>query len=376
MEDTEWFKIDNIDSIDSPALLIYTERMRRNLQKALLISGNPALLRPHVKTSKIAEVSALMMEHGITKFKAATIAETEMLAMIGAPDVLLAYQPSAPKLERFISLITTYPSTHFSCLVDNEKTASLIAAKALEKKLVISVYVDLNIGMNRSGIKPAGAIGLAINISSMPALQLEGLHAYDGHIHDTDPKERKLTCELAMEPVFDLQKKMESLLGNPIRIVAGGTPTFGIQAIRAADPIERGLIECSPGTFIFWDQGYSEQVPDLPFEPAAVLITRVVSIVDEQTICTDLGHKAVASEMPFPRAYFLNLPGAKATGHSEEHLTIKVTDSAAFQPGDCIYCLPKHICPTVALYEKVYVVKNNKIVAEWKTVARDRFINI
>ncbi|MEO6915743.1 MAG: alanine racemase, partial [Chitinophagaceae bacterium] len=158
MEDPAWFKITNIKNIDSPALLIYTGRMKRNLQRALEISGNPALLRPHVKTSKITEVCALMMQQGITKFKAATIAECEMLAMIGAPDVLLAYQPSGPKLDRFFSLVTKYTGTSFACLTDNEATASLIAAKALGQGLVISVYIDLNIGMNRSGVKPGGAL--------------------------------------------------------------------------------------------------------------------------------------------------------------------------------------------------------------------------
>ncbi|MEO6914934.1 MAG: D-TA family PLP-dependent enzyme, partial [Chitinophagaceae bacterium] len=186
----------------------------------------------------------------------------------------------------------------------------------------------------------------------------------------------KSACDLEMAPVFELQKSLEKSLGRPIKMVAGGTPTFCIQAARAAEPAERGLIECSPGTFIFWDEGYANQLPDLPFEPAAVLITRVISIVDEHTICTDLGHKSVASEMPFPRVAFLNAPGATAIGHSEEHLTIQVSNSAVYKPGDCIYCLPRHICPTVALYEKVYVVEDNAVTGNWKTVARDRYINI
>ena len=54
----------------------------------------------------------LMLDAGIKKFKAATIAEAEMLGMIKAPDVLLAYPPTVPKIKRLIRLIQKYPGNH------------------------------------------------------------------------------------------------------------------------------------------------------------------------------------------------------------------------------------------------------------------------
>lgn len=42
-----------------------------------------------------------MIDAGITAFKGATIAEIELLASVGAKDVLLAYQPVGPKIDRF-----------------------------------------------------------------------------------------------------------------------------------------------------------------------------------------------------------------------------------------------------------------------------------
>jgi D-serine deaminase-like pyridoxal phosphate-dependent protein len=41
-----------------------------------------------------------------------------------------------------------------------------------------------------------------------------------------------------------------------------------------------------------------------------------------------------------------------------------------------LYGVPMHICPTVALYEKVFVIQNNKVVDEWRVIARDRKINV
>jgi D-serine deaminase-like pyridoxal phosphate-dependent protein len=39
------------------------------------------------------EVAQMFIEEGINRFKCATIAEADMLAIAGAEDVLLAYQP-------------------------------------------------------------------------------------------------------------------------------------------------------------------------------------------------------------------------------------------------------------------------------------------
>ncbi|WP_431209816.1 hypothetical protein ACQ86N_27335 [Puia sp. P3] len=37
-------------------------------------------------------------------------------------------------------------------------------------------------------------------------------------------------------------------------------------------------IECSPGTFVYWDKGYGDGFPDQPFSPAALVVTRVISL--------------------------------------------------------------------------------------------------
>src|ERR1700710_2663000 len=117
MTDQHWYTISEIEKLDTPALVIYPERVKENLSILTGMIDDISRLRPHVKTHKCAEVALLMIETGISKFKCATIAEAEMLGMSKAPDVLLAYQPVGPKLERFIKLILNYSQTRFSCLV-------------------------------------------------------------------------------------------------------------------------------------------------------------------------------------------------------------------------------------------------------------------
>ena len=111
MNENDWYVINDVDKLDTPALVIYPERVKYNIALAKDMIGNVSRLRPHVKTHKCKEAAILMLETGITKFKCATIAEAEMLGLCKAPDVLLAYQPVGPKLERFIKLIKVYPDT-------------------------------------------------------------------------------------------------------------------------------------------------------------------------------------------------------------------------------------------------------------------------
>ena len=153
------------------------------------------------------------------------------------------------------------------------------------------------------------------------------------------------------------------------RIIAGGTPTF---AIHAAHP----EVECSPGTAVLWDAGYSAKVPDLPFQPAAVLLTRVVSKPGGNRICLDLGHKAVASEMPPPRAIFPALPDARAIAHSEEHLVIESERAGELPIGAVLYAIPWHVCPTVALHSEAWIVKGGRAVERWPIVARARRLTV
>jgi D-threonine aldolase len=368
MNQQPWYEAVNVNEYDSPALLLYPSRIEENIVK-LIERVDVRLLRPHVKTNKTAEVSALMMEAGIKKFKAATIAEAEMLAMIKAPDVLLAYPPTIPKIKRLIRLIQKYPDTQFSCLVDNAKTAIAISDLFASENMTAGIFIDLNLGMNRTGVRPENAISLFEKLYLLPALNILGLHAYDGHIKDRDINIRTKDCLHAFEPVSKLKQALEGIVGHSTTLIAGGSPTCFIHA-------EAGGRECSPGTFVFWDKGYTENLPEQPFEWAAILVSRVISIPAPDMICVDLGYKSVACENPLPRVYFINAPEAIPTAQSEEHLALKVPDSSKFSPGDILYGVPWHICPTVALYDKVLVVESNTIVDCWEVIARKREITL
>jgi len=366
---TAWYTLRNVDAVDSPALVVYRDRVLQNI--ALLksmVEGDVASLRPHVKTHKMAEVARLLLDAGIRKFKCATIAEAEMLARTGAPDVLLAYQPAGPKMGRLLGLVKAYPETRFSCIIDNAATAGDLSDVFAAEGRPLDVFLDLNVGMNRTGIVPGrAALALYFRCDDLPGLSPVGLHAYDGHIRDEDFTQRREKSDQAFEPVALLAREIVRAGKPQPIIVAGGSPTFPVHARRPG-------VERSPGTFIFWDWGYHTTLAEQPFVFAALLVTRVVSVVNGHTICLDLGHKSVAAENPLPRVKFLNLPDAQPVAQSEEHLVVKVADSSQYRVGDVFYAVPVHICPTCALYDRAHVAENHLVTDAWKVVARDRVI--
>lgn len=366
----QWYLINNMDEVDSPALVIYTERVKKNIATAVDMIGEVQRLRPHVKTNKCKEVVEMMMNAGISKFKCATIAEAELTGMCHANDVLLAYQPVGPKLQRFISVIKKYPATKFSCLTDNPDASKQMADAFAANELTVPVYLDINVGQNRTGIEPEHALGLYILCSGLKGIEPVGLHAYDGHIRDVDFNARKIKCDECFERVNQVKNDiMKKGFDEPV-IVAGGSPTFSIHC-------KRKNAEASPGTFVFWDKGYTDLCPEQNFIPAALVIARVISLPTETKLCIDLGHKSVAAENEITkRVFFLNAPELKAVGQSEEHLVAEAGPNHSYKVGDVLYGLPIHICPTIALYERALTVVDHKVNGEWRIIARDRKISL
>jgi D-serine deaminase-like pyridoxal phosphate-dependent protein len=365
-----WYEIVNAAEIPSPALLVYPDRIAENLRRMAAAAGGAERLRPHVKTHKMPEVIRLCLAHGIRKFKAATIAEAEMTAAAGGGDILLAYPVVGPTAGRLVELARRFPQTRFQAAVDSDVGIDGLARAAAAAGVTIVTLLDLNVGMNRTGVAPGPeAVRLVRRIAGSPGLAFGGLHAYDGHLTDGDHARLVEKVETAFAPVWRLRDELVAA-GVPVPLVAaGGTPTAPIHAAR-------GDVETSAGTTVLWDFGQPEISPDLDFLNAAVLLARVVSHPASGRLCLDLGHKAVASEMPHPRVRILGLEDATFPVHSEEHLVVETPRAAEFPVGTVVYALPRHVCPTVALHEEAVVVRDGRAVERWHVAARTRRISV
>jgi D-serine deaminase-like pyridoxal phosphate-dependent protein len=366
----QWYRIENENEVFSPSLLVYPERIENNILRMIRMAGDLTRLRPHVKTHKMPEIMRLQMKHGIFKFKCATISEAEMAARCGATDILLAMQPVGPNIERFFRLKQTFQNANISCIADSEQILTQLSEMACRFDTETHIWIDINVGMNRTGIVPGEeAVRLYKMTDKLPKLKADGLHVYDGHIHEKVFALRQRICNDAFAPVFRMTDDLKKSGFSHVKIVAGGTPTFPVHA-------SRNDVETSPGTVLLWDFGYSSSFADLDFLHSAVLFARVVSKPASDLICLDLGHKAVGSEMPQPRIMMPDIDDYTIIGHNEEHMVIRTSSARYLKPGDPVYAIPWHICPTVDRFDAVYVVTESRVTGQWNVEARKRQITI
>jgi D-threonine aldolase len=368
------YSIRDTSSIFSPALLFYKDLIRANIARAVELAGCPERLRPHVKTHKTREIVRLELEAGIRKHKCATIAEAEMVASCGAPDVLIAYPLVGPNCVRLTRLIRAYPQCRFSVLADHPAGIMAVSEAMRAAGQEVDVLLDINVGQHRTGVAAGTeAVELYEMIHRSPGLRAGGLHVYDGHNHQESFVERQRALQTQLEPVFKLRAMLVEK-GLPIpRFVAGGTPTFPIHA-----HLDVAGLECSPGTLVLHDHAYSSRFPDLAgFTPAALLLTRVISRPTPTRLTLDLGYKAVSSDPPAgKRCLLLNVPDYQPMLQNEEHFVVETLAAERYRPGNEIFAIPTHVCPTVALHRFAYVIENGQVAGTWEIAARDRVLSV
>lgn len=348
------FTFQGQEDIPSPQLIYYKDRIEENTRHAISIAGSPGRLWPHVKTHKMLELTRLLTRHGITSFKCATISELEMCAMAGAGRALLAYPLVGPNIRRFLSLRDAYPGTRFYALVDDMDIARSFPSP-------IDVFIDVNLGMDRTGIRPGMIPSFMDEAARLGNIKVVGLHCYDGQIHDSDLDSRTWKAEAAYESVKPFINDFEY-------VIMGGSPTFAIYA-------RHGDVQLSPGTLFVNDHGYHSSYPDLDFPPAAAVLTRVVSHPGDGLFTLDLGCKGIASDPAGARGVITSLPGAEPLFQSEEHWVWRMQEGVPPAIGTELFVVPTHICPTTALYDHAVVVEDGKEAGAWEVSARNRKIN-
>jgi D-serine deaminase-like pyridoxal phosphate-dependent protein len=366
--------IDDISNILSPALLFYKALIRGNLSRAVAMAGGPERLRPHVKTHKTREIVRLALGFGVTKHKCATLAEAEMLADCGAPDVLLAYNPVGPNCARMARLARAYPGCCFSVTADHPAAVDALSAALSAEGQSVDVLLDVDVGQHRTGIAPGPeAVALYERVARSPGLRPGGLHVYDGQNHQEAFADRRAAALRGLEPALALRDTLDKKGLPTPRLVVGGTPTFPVYS-----DLDLPGLECSPGTFVLHDHGYGSRFTDLSdFTPAALLLTRVVSRPTPTRVTFDLGTKAVASDPPAgQRVALLDVPDYEPIAHNEEHFVVETPVAGRFSPGDAVYAVPTHICPTCALHQFAYVVEGDRVVGTWAVAARDRVLTV
>lgn len=328
------------NALETPTLVVFMDRVRTNIQRLIAYASSPDRLRVHVKTTKMPEVWTELVKAGIRHFKCATPRELEhLLPVIDGGDVMVAYPHRGPNLARIVELARAYPNARVSVAVEDPE---------VEVPDPVGVFVDLNPGMDRTGLPPTDAAAIE-RLMAHP--RFRGVHCYEGHVVAGTYLERKATCDAIYARIVEWAERAPE-------VVTSGTPSFraGLESTTLRSVTTHRV---SPGTVVFHDQRTETTCEELDFMPAAFVLSRVIAHPKPGRFTCDAGSKALATDAGAPVAVVPAHPEWRAAVPSEEHLPFEAAEPPA--RGALLLLFPRHVCPTVNLAEQAALVDGGEM---------------
>jgi D-serine deaminase-like pyridoxal phosphate-dependent protein len=158
--------------------------------------------------------------------------------------------------------------------------------------------------------------------------------------------------------------------GLEVEIVSGGsTGTYDI------DTEVVGLTELQAGSYTVMDLEYrsiggrdSDRFGD--FAMALTVLTTVVSVADGDRAIVDAGVKALATDTPFTPEVVDHRELTYVWAGDEHGRLFPDAGRPLPRLGETLRLYPPHCDPTVNLYDRLYLVEGDEVVATWAIAAR------
>jgi len=365
------YRVSDIGNVLTPALLLYPEIAASNIKCTVdLLGGDADRWRVHIKTAKLGYTLRMLVERGIRNFKCATTLELLVACRTGVGDVLFAYPAVGANARRVKEIADQFPLVRISVLAENEQ--QILQWRGSR----VGVFLDVNPGMDRTGIEQgdsANIVELARAIGRL-GLDFRGLHYYDGQYGSLEEHERTTVAHAGYERLLQVVSEIGRSGTSVPEVITGGTPT--LQCSLAFEGFRTGsfIHRISPGTVVYCDATSLSQLPKAyGYQPAVLVLTRVVSRPRAGIVTCDAGHKTVSADAGVPTCVVVGRSELTPLSPSEEHLPMAAQAGAAGpQVGDALYLLPRHVCPTVNNFDCAMLVRNGEIESLEKVSARGR----
>jgi D-serine deaminase-like pyridoxal phosphate-dependent protein len=348
----------------TPAAIVDIDTMAANLDRmAAYTSVHHLDLWPHTKTHKTPQLAREQLQRGARGVTVATLHEAETMATV-ADDILIAYPPvGAPKLKRLVALAERKRVTVALDSLD-------VLAQIRDAGARVSVLVEIDAGMHRVGVtSPPSAVEIARAVIDAPRLQYAGILFYPGHIRaDISAQSADIDATSAQLEAFIAALHAAGLA--PHRVSGGSTPTA------ANSHFMRGITEIRPGTYIFNDRTTAAIGACIWQHCAYTVLATVVSTSISGQVAVDAGSKALSREEirgsgASGFGALLDRPAVHVKALSEEHglLDVSATD---WRPriGERVRIVPNHVCVSVNLHPRLWLVRNDEILGSYEVLAR------
>jgi D-serine deaminase-like pyridoxal phosphate-dependent protein len=363
------FSVAGISALATPALLLSAPRVRRNITRLRNhLHGLGVPLRPHLKTSKCAEVARMVMTTAAGPATVSTLREAEQFAAAGVRDLLYAVGIGPDKLSRVLALREA--GVDLCIVLDSVSQAQAVAAACNEKKTRIPALIEIDADDQRGGLSPEDPDVVEIGrVLDRGGAELRGVMTHSGGSYrQAGANALRAAAEAERSAAVSAAMRLRGAdLPCPV-VSVGSTPT----AHFAQDL--GGVTEARAGVFVFFDLVMAGlgvcSVDDIAMSVLATVIGHQTS---KGWILVDAGWTALSqdrgtAQQTLDQGYGLvcDLAGAPypdliVARVNQEHGIVSLrSGSPARLPdipiGARVRILPNHACATAAQFDRYHVL--------------------
>jgi D-serine deaminase-like pyridoxal phosphate-dependent protein len=343
-----------LSELSTPILLADMDVIEGNISTmSCYLAGRHARLRPHFKNHRTLPLARRQIEAGAIGLTVARLSHAELLLRDGTPSVLLSNEVvDRQSIRRIVDLAASFPEQELLVVVDNSAVVREMAGIADAASGCVSVLVDVDLGLRRTGVQLAGALDLVKEVVGA-GLRFRGLFGYEGHLQKLQPVDLKAqVCFKTLSEFVALRRYVEQS-GYPVEILSSS----GTGSMPYALQIE-GITEIQAGSYLFMETGYEAAAPS--FNTALTVLATAISKTDGQRVVIDAGIKALSAErgMPTVKDRF----GFILRDLNAEHGIIDLAEGASsIEVGDRIEVWVHYSDATVNLHRQMYGIRGGVV---------------
>lgn len=354
-----------VADFDTPALWVDLDLMEENIRRlSAFFKAAGVAWRPHTKGIKIPAVASRLIEAGAIGITCAKLGEAEVMAAGGIRDILIANQVVGD--QKVARLAELRELADVIVAVDDLGNARQVSQAAVDRGVKIRVIIEVNSGMNRSGLEPGpGVVDFARQLCSLPGILFSGLMAWEGHVVSLqDPVEKKMKAEMAVNSLVQSAELCRQA-GLEVAIVScGGTGSFRISAHIP------GVTEIQAGGGVFGDLTYNRKY-GAGLECSLYVLATVISHPVQERAVLNAGRKAINGEYSLPEVK--DLPGVQVARLSAEHAILRLEPHAPeIHVGDKVNLIVGYEDLTVFLHDRLFGARNGKVEVVWDILGRGK----
>ncbi len=360
-------QLGRVSCLDTPCLVLDLDMLEGNLQKMQAVAKHAGKnLRPHAKTHKCSALARLQIEAGAIGVCVAKVSEAERLAKAGLANILITGPVvTQQKLGRLLAVRQTMPS--LMLVVDHGDSVDWLSASMQAAGLTMDVLLDVDVGLKRSGVLPSDIPALAERVRSRPNLRLRGIQAYAGHVQHLRPYHERRTDSLqCLQQAVPIFRELKATIPTCDIFSASGTGTFDI------DIAVPEVTELQVGSYVCMDTEYRgigsavDAAQFTAFAPALRVLTTVVSANHRGFVTVDAGLKSLYRDGGVPQVFAPPDAGLTYDWFGDEYGRITYSDpGAAPALGTVLELIPSHCDPTINLFDRFHLVREDSMIGEW-----------